>query len=633
MRFIYHISLLIVCLLLQVIPLQAQLRKEDKALRNNAYFYLQHQNYQQVLSTSDGLPEVYDKYLLKSLAYFHTDQFSEARQWLDRGIERYPDSLRLSVIKADVLFFQENISEMLSLFHSIEKKIGMKRAQELGFEELTTKVAYAYQKMGRDAFDKEDYSKSETLYLKALKYESSQQLYLGLCLSLLEQEKWSSLIEYSSEGLTKYPEQSDLSGLLANAYFKTGNYKQLQNIYRNIFEADPENVEKALTLGEVMMANNDYKAAQKHYDYLLKTFPESQQVYEAALQISSQYRNLESRIAILERNKKYLPAVETVMQLAESYQLAQQWDKAIFLYDSLSNQAENPLPYLKQMVKAYDRSDSLHLELPQLRELSRQYPEEKVFSLAFLEKLESQSCIDKLEGIAHIRSNQNSQILVQKAELLNSCGKKELGYQLLQKATRKDSVAPEAYVLLAQMSVEDQNLQDSSYQFLKLASTSLLETIERDEKLFKGLTLSDPFNPIWLEVPQMKTRLERRKESLEQLLDLASHQFKLSKTEDLLLALQNEFEGNALLMFLSGQHYAYHRQKEVAITHYRKAIELEPELITAQYQWARLNEKLDREGAAIMGYEKGNDVLKNALIEALHKQGRVKEAKAIAQDE
>jgi predicted Zn-dependent protease len=292
------------------------------------------------------------------------------------------------------------------------------------------------------------------------------------------------------------------------------------------------------------------------------------------------------------------------MQLAESYQLAQQWDKAILLYDSLSAQADSPLPYLKQMVKAYDRSDSLGLELARLKELTLQYPEEAVFSLAYLEKLKSRSCMHKLEGIEHISSQENSKVHVRKAELLLSCDKDAAAYKLLQKANKTDSVAPEAYVLLAQISVQDPNLQDSSLRCMKLASSSLLKAIEVDEQLFKGLSLSDPFNPIWLEVPQIKARLESRKESLEELLDLASRQFKLSKTEDLLQSLQSEFEGNALLMFLSGQHYAYHRQKEVAITHYKKAIELEPQLITAQYEWARLNEKLQRDGDAIMGYEK-----------------------------
>ncbi|WP_375577548.1 hypothetical protein ABWH96_10850 [Marivirga tractuosa] len=673
MRFVFHISLLIISLIIQVFPVQAQLSEDDKAMVKNAYFYLQHQKYKQVLTTTEEMPEVYDKYLLKSLANFHTDQLKEAGKWLDKGIERYPDSLRLSVIKADVLFFQEDFTEMLSLFHRIEKKIGIKHPKGIGFDELTSKVAYIYQKMGREAFQNKNFEKSEDQYLKALQYEATQEVYLGLCLSLLEQEKWSSLIDYSREGLEKYPEQSDLLGLLANAYFKTEDYKKLQEIYVKIYQADPENMDKALTLGEVMMANKDYKVAQKHYDYLLNTFPKNQRVYEAALQLSSQYRNLESRIAILERKKRYLPSEETVKQLAESYQLAQQWDKAIDLYDSLSTHSDNSLLFLKQLVKVYNRTDSFDIELSRIKELNLQYPEEAVFSLAYLEKLNSKSCKHKLEGIEQISLKDNSQVLTRKAELLLSCDQEKRAYQLLQKVNKLDSVAPEAYVLLAHISINNENLQDSSYKYLKLASSSLLKTIEMDEKLFKGLSLNNPFNPIWLEVPQMKVCLERRKESLEELLDLASRHFNLSQTEGLFKMLHKDFEGNALLMFLSGQHYAFHRQKELALKQYKKAIELEPELISAQYEWARLNEKLKQEEAAIMGYEKaisiddqyadaydglirlyrnkgelsqltdrwmlvysnnkGNDVLKNALIEALHKQGRMEEAKAITKNE
>lgn len=683
MKYVYTISIIIVLFFTKIIPCQAQLSEQDNAVKNNAYFYIQQQNYQQALATAKQLPDVYDKYLIMGLGYLNLDKLEEALQWIDDGLSQFPDSLKLSVSKVEILFFQQEYEQMLSVYTKLETKVNMQSAKALGFEDLTVKVAYVLLKLAQDAFHEKDFVTSEKQYRKALKYENTKdtnisfsqsiEVYLGLCLSLLEQEKWTEMITYAHNGLEKHPNQLDLMGLLANAYFKIGDYKNLQSVYTSIYEADDQNIQKAMTLGEVMMANKDFQAAQKHYNQLLERFPNKAEVYDAALQISSQYRDLDSRVAILKRKYNHIPTVETILLLAESYQLAKEWQLAVDVYDSLSIHADNPLPYYIELVKVYERSDSLELALPKLRRFSDEYPEEVTFGVAYLKALEKQNCKVKTEGMEHIQLIQNSKVLTQNAKLLSSCGKEEKAIFMLQRAIELESAMPEAFVMLTKMAMDHKDYKDSSFSYLAMASHHLLAAIETEEEFMKGLSLSDPFNPAWLELPAMSDQLEEHKEQLKEMIGTASRHFRLEETGNLLNELSHHYEDNALLMFLIGQHYAYHRQRAEAISQYKKAIEIEPELLQAQYEWARLSEKSKDENAAKMGYEKvlaiddeysaaynglirlyrksgdlneltdrweliysnnrKNKVLKNALIEALHKQGRVEEAKTISQDE
>lgn len=656
----------------------AQLSERNSALKSNAYFYLQHQNYPEVMVAAKELPAtVYDKYLLMGLSHFHSDHLEEAEQWFANGMKQFPDSLKLATLQVEVLFFKEKYQEMLSLFHTVESKVGMQKAAAFDLEALRPKVAYVYQKLARDDFQQKAYKTSEKAYLKALKYETSAEAYLGLCLSLLEQENWEGLVQYANQGLAKYPEQTDLSGLLANAYFKMGDYKKLQNIYTKIYEADPKNINKALTLGEVMMANNDFQAAQLHYDYLLTNFPNNAAVYDAALQISSQYRNLDSRIAILERKRQYIPNNETVADLATAYQLSRQWAKAIHLYDSMADQTENKLPYQVKIVKVYERSDSLTIDLAYLEKLMLQHPEEASFGLGYLKALKYLNCaqqLDKLTQITLKQLAQNSAMLTHNATLLASCGQTEAAYKMLQQAITQDSVPPMAYAKLADLSVEESlgsNSETTTY--MMMAAQQLLTAIAEDETTLKTLSLSNPFDALWLDLPAMNERMEQHQEQLKLTIGQMSQHLKIDTTELLFSKLQQEFDENALLVFLVGQHYAYYRQKEQAISHYKKAIALEPQLLAAQYEWARLNEKSKNTQEAIAGYEKtlaiddqfndaydglirlyrqngelerltdrwqmiysnnrANAVLKNALIEALHKQGKTEQAKAILEND
>lgn len=645
----------------------AQNSAQTDALKNNAYFHLQHQHYDEALAAARKLPAIYDKYMLMGLAYLQSDKLEESEEWLNEGISQFPDSLKLAVIKVEVLFFQERYPEMLQLLQATEEKAGMALTHDTGLEQLRLKAAYAYQKTARNSYEQKHYTRSARQYAKALQYEQSPEIYLGLCLSLLEQENWKELISRAREGLKKYPNQSDLSGLLANAYFKTGDYEALQQVYTGIYEADPQNIQKALTLGEVMMANSDFQEAQQHYDHLLQQFPENPEVYEAALQISMQYRNLESRVAILNRKNEHIPAIETVLQLAESYQLGKKWNEAIHLYDSLLAEHPDSVRFQMERVKAYKRNDSLSTIKTELAELIQSFPAEPLFAASYLKVLQTEECAQRQKALKNVNTQDTGDLLYLKAQLLWDCHKKEEARAFLLESIKKDVHKPEPYVMLATISSEEEALV-----YTEKAAFSLLKSIQSKEKLLNTLSLNNPFDPVWLDVPHTKELLDRQKEQLKEMIGLASKNFSLSATEALLNSLQEEFKRNALLMFLSGQHYAYHRQKEQAIGHYQKAIELEPALLQAQYEWARLNEKSAQMREAMMGYEKalaiddefeeaydglirlyrkngqlaqladrwkmlysndkGNEVLKNALIEALHKQGKMEEAKAITQD-
>lgn len=645
-------------------------QQSANALKNNAYFYMQQQQYDAAIETATMLPAGYDKNLLLGAAYLNKKDYNSATKWLLTGEKQYPDSIQFSILIVEGNFLQEDYEGVVQQF---EKTLPKKLTTNAQLEALKPKVAYAYQKLAQGAAEEKNYALSERCYRKALTMDQSVQSYLGITLALLEQSKWPELIKYAQEGLAIYPKHPDLLGLLANAYFKTEDFLALQETYTKIYAEEPNNLQKALTLGEVMVANNDFDAAQQHYDLLLNNFAEEKAVYEAALQISSRFRNLESRLAILTRQLKFIPSLETAMELAETYQLAGDNWAAINLYDSLMVNNPIEIDIKEAFVKLYERTDSLEKISQKLEGFTVTHPESSYFKVALLKAAKAakaDDCSNALKLADKFFQVSNINLKKERAFIYQKCGRTAEGINLLQELIMVTEDTPDASVSLAKLSMTTDSLLEKRAGYLKIAANQLLSEIAALEIQIKNLNLMDPFNSYWLEVPAIKSRLDQYKIDLSEIMNLCSEQLPLAQSNQLVSFLKQEHPDNARLMFLSGQHYAFHRQKEKAKNHYEAAISLEPDLLEAQYEWARISEKANERQQAIAGYEKTlaindqfapgyaglirlyrekdqlglltsrwkllysnqqqNEVLKEALIEALHKQGRLEEAAAIS---
>jgi len=634
---------------------------------------MQQQQFDQAIQTAKQLPQVYEKYLLLGAAYMNKNAYKPANKWLTEGINLYPDSLKLTILKIEVLFYQADYKQFLNLYKATSNQMVMSNDLNRDLNILKPKVAFAYQKLAQQAVTEKRYVYASQCYDNALQYEQSIQSYIGISLALLEQEKWAELITYASNGLEIYPDQPDLLGLLANAYYKIEQYKDLQEIYELIYSNDDENLEKALTLGEVMVVNQDYQAAQKHYDLLLTKHAENEAVYDAALNIAAQFRNLESRIAILKRKNQFIPSSETTLELAEAYQLANQRPRAIALYDSLISVSANNSVYKKGLVKVFERADSLPAILDKLEKYAADYPTEAYFQIAMSELARSLDCNEAISFAEKFIKVNSVEINTNIAFIHNSCGDRVKSVNELQNILIDNKGATSASVLLAELSISFDSLTDKRANYLSAAANNLLHDITELKEQLNSLTLSNPFSSIWLEVPQMTKKLEQRESELTSIINLASQNLSLTETADMLESLKKKHSNNARLHFLSGQHYAFHREKELAKKHYETAIRIEPDLLDAQYEWAKLSERSKDMQKAIVGYEKTlaindqykkaydgliriyrskneletlsnrwemiyqnnahNDVLKEALIEVLHKQGKMDAAKELINNE
>jgi len=129
--------------------------------------------------------------------------------------------------------------------------------------ELDPDSGFTYLNLGANLEKQERYAEAISIYKKAIGLRKSNppKLYFNLSLAYQKINDYNNSIKYAELAISKNPYHYGSHMLLGRAYFKTGNYREAENIYQKTLKLFPEKGDAYISLGAVYERQNRLEEA------------------------------------------------------------------------------------------------------------------------------------------------------------------------------------------------------------------------------------------------------------------------------------------------------------------------------------------------------------------------------------
>jgi len=619
-------------------------------------------------------------YVLLSASYLKQEIPEVAQLKTEEGLGHFPNSKALLWLKAEALFQQQLFKRAMPLYAKLyEEKAPTRQYAPLQIDSTHVKerVIQTNKALAAKAFQRNAFSEAET-YINQIRDLVPEDLETqkNLVFLYLKQEKWEKALKAVNKALGQSPENRDLLRMKASALYQLQDYEGLQKEYKNLYEQDPDDIETALTYGEILIGSQQSSKAVKIYERLLEKYPKERRIYEALIDVNERRLNLDGKREVLRRMEKQFPNDNSIaINIAGTFEQQKEWGQARAVYDSLLHVSSDSLMLQKKIGHTYAEQDSLQKARKVYEDAYQNYKEDKELVLWYGMILEELSEWEKAYRLysEFLSRHTDYEVLHRSGVALMQMDRYEQAIEQLQLALKNGSGNPDVYLRLSQLYVQvDPPKLKKARSKSERALTQSLQALQKSQRKIEQQLNKKSFGDQLENVRQFE-----KLEELDALAEKAFRHFTDINTSERIRQmfgkLRESYPGSGRLFYLMGDYYQQQNQQKLSRSHYEKAIRYSPQLRKAHLALAQLFEQAGQNKDAITAYERvlsldaqkpeaydalirlyrktekldklcdrwkaryrgntDNETLKEFLIEALHKAERYEEARKLINEE
>jgi tetratricopeptide (TPR) repeat protein len=590
------------------------------------------------------------------------------------SLDKFPKDVSLHWISAEALLLRDEYSKARDQYLKVEQLLQEGNALPFSIEvsDLRRRIGECNQILAGRLINKQRYQQAIPYLQNSLTYYPSASAYLNLAFALVQVEALNEAREVIAKGLNKYPADDQLLRLKGNIAFAQQDYPLVNKIFAQLYEKNPDDLKVALAYAEGLMANQRADEAMKIYEKLLEQYPREKQVYDRLLATNRQYYNTEGTLEVLKRMQKAFPENKDLyLKIGDTHELLQQWEKARNSYRKAGNE-----PQAKILIaQSFIHQDSISAAVATFNELVNQYPDhEEILTgyAALMKRTENWKALKNISEKLLEISPANTDYLMLKATAQRNQQLLEPARQTYLESIEKGAENAEAYYYLARYEWSGTQ-QEAAFQHLKKA---MEQAIKQKAGLKQRMMLEFQSGMYSAASVYAGDELEQQVNDLESIIEksaeILSANYNFLKVNNALKALINQFPEIASIRYYYGNHLALGNRIKEAMNAYREAIKVDPEYRPAHLAMGRVEKEQGNITSAILAFERAlslapeqkdayralialyykngkldtltrkwlnkyatdrqNVALREALIEALHKQGEYEKAQEIIND-
>lgn len=611
-------------------------------------------------------------YLIKSSSHLQLGNIQKARNWIDKGISQFPQSLDMRLFEVETE--QRNVPRAINMMTMIinDKKAGVLESDRVSLSDIYDGKAWLHLLAGRDKLQQLNYEAAIKHFEAATNYsEGNIDVHRNLLYTYLKAEKFSDLIDAFEKLPEKFKQDHQLTTLRSQALIELEQFDEVIDLYRNRYKQNPDDLDSAKIYGQLLLESNQPAEANELFIDLLEAHPDERNIYDFLLELNYRQRNYSGVVNLLQQmitqfpNDKELP-----FELAEAYQMGGNSNKAIAVFDSLKQTRGNvyDVVYPKSVLLFQDgKKEQAYLELKQVEDRYEVLEIEKNLGKITLLINQFESAVKHFSE--YLKTNPGDSLtLILKARSLKKTGQEYGAGEIYKEALNAGANWPEAYHYIFK---NEQKTSEHIDEWFNAFSYSI-ENIQAREEVFafqaqlamqKALiTQENSFYPANAQLIDLNT-------SLWDLYELGIKLLERSMLENLLLNLKEEHPDFEILYEMTGNFYEEIDENR-ALSVYKNGLDINSNNKSVLMAIAEIKEKRGNIDNSILWYERANSVdscpkvyrslirlnrkigaldqlidrwlirhhsgsatdplLKEYLIDALHRAGRSKEAREIA---
>ncbi|MCC5933682.1 MAG: tetratricopeptide repeat protein [Balneolales bacterium] len=295
------------------------------------------------LEEDDTRPETY---LYLSSAYLLSDRPNDAAAIAKRGIGMFPEVARLYVIKGEALA-RFDIPAIIPLYEALEDLLNQEPEQEqdgITLAMVRRSLGAIYEQTGSQLYLDNNPVEAVSFLEKAIVYTpESQTVHNNLAFILIELERFEDAVVVLDAALSRFPDTENLILLRAQAAGQLGEGDEVVRMLKKLYDQNPADHTRGISYAIALFNNNQPNDANTLFQELLERFPEERSVYEALLNINRQRMDVRGVNRVLELKTRQFPEdVDVARQYGQSYISLRAYDRAYALFDSLATGLSSP---------------------------------------------------------------------------------------------------------------------------------------------------------------------------------------------------------------------------------------------------------------------------------------------------
>ncbi|MCC5940175.1 MAG: tetratricopeptide repeat protein [Balneolaceae bacterium] len=243
--------------------------------------------------------EVY-AYLASS--YLLTDKPDKAVDIASEGLEEHSEFLRLRLLKGEA-FIKIDPVKAIPVFGDIYSMI---EDDSVDSENVSVNLIKAYlgqlhQQVGGNAFERDEQLTAISHFEKARSYTpDSLSVHNNLAYLYIKNEQWKKAAKTAEEALVLFPANENLLFMKAQAYENKNDPENLLLAAEQLYISDPENIDKSIMYGRALLNNNKARQANAFFQKKIEENPHERRLYRTLIEINRQRMNQGGLLKILE---------------------------------------------------------------------------------------------------------------------------------------------------------------------------------------------------------------------------------------------------------------------------------------------------------------------------------------------
>jgi tetratricopeptide (TPR) repeat protein len=277
-------------------------------------------------------------YRLLASAYLMEGEHGKALSTAEEGTGHYPRSTELQVLHVDALSRGQPgraLQELRRIISDIDS--GELYAEHFSIQELELFEARIHSLAGRTALEAGKHDQASAHFEAVAELQPMEpSVHHQLLYAYLKAGEYQDLLDAYDRAPSWLQEDRTMVTLRSQALLELRDVGELSEIYRKLHEENPEDLELAMTYGQLLLTDGKVAKANDLFNEILEKHPGDRRVYDVLMDVNRRQFNYEGMAVLLDKMIRFFPEdPEPSLELARIRELLDEKDRAVALYDSL----------------------------------------------------------------------------------------------------------------------------------------------------------------------------------------------------------------------------------------------------------------------------------------------------------
>ena len=285
-------------------------------------------------------------YFFLARAYGMAGNYQQGLQKAENALEKYPDHAAIQFVKAELTGYTDPFAGAEKMHHIYREYADDPelQARNISPDELKGFAGQLYSVAGSE-FHGQDRMDKSVEALKQARDLIPDSLYVhnNLIYTLMLKENYDGAIDAADHALERFPDERNIELMRSQALSLAGRGEDHLEDIERLYRPDPDDATAAIAYGQALMKEGKAMDAAEHFEEFLERNPQERQVYQVLIQMNKQQFEYEGVAEVLIMKAEAFPnEPEIQLELAETLAMIEDFEDAREQYLKLEEQTGEP---------------------------------------------------------------------------------------------------------------------------------------------------------------------------------------------------------------------------------------------------------------------------------------------------